>query len=230
MEKKIVDNFLRFKLNDNLKRFINEVETTQTLVDNSVDDILRSINASRYDIHIHSIEQPIIMSDYQCKVDLEKRVVEVTKTNSSTIKSFENFTIHADEIMDGRVKFINTHFSQPDETYQFRYLFTQNTNTPKFSYEFNTEAFRNIPEINGDSKIIMFGTLFTVEQVTPYAISLRANHNGNKYYRSPMDLLVDDVYPLHNMDRFKRTEDGLLIPKLKEIIPICEYIKDEEDI
>ena len=85
------------------------------------------------------------------------------------------------------------------------------------------DAVESIPEIHCRRLIMIDSRVFELQHFDENNIDL-ANPCTCQYCdKNPLQLLTDGYYPVPDVEFMNRNSNGLLIPKLSEIIPLCEY-------
>lgn len=230
-----VKNLLRFDLNDNLKKFIREVELpTKYKVNRPMSELVKHFASFQYSVRLLYPERPIDIIG-ECKPDIVKGCVDVMVHDDTTI------SIPKEHILSGDVIFTNTQRS--DETELFKMVLGSELYETNYQYEFIKEAFINIPVTYYHRRIMIDSAMFTLYDFDDYSICLMDAFN--QYHTvSPLKLLTSSLgkiilpklqnavcLELENVQRdtiqkiesMERTADGLLIPKISKITPLTEY-------
>lgn len=229
---KTVENFLRFTLNDNLKRFIKEVDLLKLNVteNKSITEIINYIDESCYDINITLPNRSTVMIEgCKCFVDFEHDCVIVKQPNDSMRRAMyialgrDDFRISSPAIRSGIVSFNNTLFTQQNETHLFEMLLSEDTYETNYVYKFNVDVLESIPKIGCKRLIMIDNYVFDIWRCDEEHIELRDPVKCQFYVKNPLQLLTDGYHPISDIEFMKRNNNGLLIPRISEIIPLCEY-------
>lgn len=211
----------KFKLNDQLKKYIREVSILPS-DDETIKRYAReckyrhdiSINIDNHDLHFSYVE-PVF--------DKEKQLIHISRTGHS---SDVNFDIHFDWVLKGNVQFITSDYGHIDTTERFIELissFIDNGNVEGCRYEFIKERF----ESSYDKIFKINGIFYEVYYSSPgmrepeAQLCLTEAQTGQYQYVTATELLRGNY---SYMSDLLRDEDGSYIPHLK----IKEYklVKD----
>ena len=237
---KTVENFMRFALNDNLKRFIKEVDLSELnkTENKTVAEIIKHIDESNYDVNVTLYgDSSVTLNGCKCFVDFDhdcvivKQPHDVSQLMMHDALGHDDFRISTSAIRSGLASFTNTLFTRQNETHLFEMLLSEDTCKTNYTYKFNVDAFESIPEIHCSRLIMIDSRVFELRRFSENHIDL-ANPCTCQYCdKNPLQLLTDGYYPVPDVEFMNRNSNGLLIPKLSEIIPLCEYkpIDNEEE-
>lgn len=235
-----VENFMRFALNDNLKRFIKEVDLSELnkTENKTVAEIIKHIDESKYDVNVTLYgDSSVTLNGCKCFVDFDhdcvivKQPHDVSQLMMHDALGHDDFRISTSTIRSGLASFTNTLFTRQNETHLFGMLLSEDTYKTNYTYKFNVDAFESIPEIHCSRLIMIDSRVFELQHFDENNIDL-ANPCTCQYCdKNPLQLLTDGYYPVPDVEFMNRNSNGLLIPRLSEIIPLCEYkpIDNEEE-
>ena len=228
---KTVENFLRFALNDNLKRFIKEVDLSELnrTENNTVAEIIKHIDESKYDVNVTLYgDSSVTLNGCKCFVDFDhdcvivKQQHDVSQLMMHDTLGHDDFRISTSAIRSGLVSFTNTLFTRQNETHLFGMLLSEDIYKTNYTYKFNVDAFESIPEIHCNRLIMIDSRVFELLHFDENNIDL-VNPYRQFCSKNPLQLLTGGYYPVPDVEFMNRNSNGLLIPKLSEIIPLCEY-------
>ena len=235
---KTVENFMRFALNDNLKRFIKEVDLSELnrTENKTVAEIIKHIDESKYDVNVTLYgDSSVTLNGCKCFVDFDHDCVIVKQHDVSQLMmhdalGHDDFRISTSAIRSGLASFTNTLFTRQNETHLFEMLLSEDTYKTNYTYKFNVDAFVSIPEIHCNRLIMIDSRVFELLHFDENNIDL-VNPCCQFCSKNPLQLLTGGYYPVPDVEFMNRNSNGLLIPKLSEIIPLCEYkpVDNKED-
>ena len=236
---KTVENFLRFALNDNLKRFIKEVDLSELnkTENKTVAEIIKHIDESKYDVDVTLYgDSSVTLNGCKCFVDFDhdcvivKQQHDVSQLMMHDALGHDDFRISTSGIRSGLVSFTNTLFTRQNETHLFGMLLSEDIYKTNYTYKFNVDAFASIPEIHCNRLIMIDSRVFELLHFDENNIDL-VNPYCQFCSKNPLQLLTGGYYPVSDVEFMNRNSNGLLIPKLSEIIPLCEYkpVDNKED-
>ena len=228
---KTVENFMRFALNDNLKRFIKEVDLSELnrTENKTVAEIIKHIDESKYDVNVTLYgDSSVTLNGCKCFVDFDhdcvivKQQHDVSQLMMHDALGHDDFRISTSGIRSGLVSFTNTLFTRQNETHLFGMLLSEDIYKTNYTYKFNVDAFASIPEIHCNRLIMIDSRVFELLHFDENNIDL-VNPYCQFCSKNPLQLLTGGYYPVPDVEFMNRNSNGLLIPKLSEIIPLCEY-------
>ena len=236
---KTVENFMRFALNDNLKRFIKEVDLSELnrTENKTVAEIIKHIDESKYDVNVTLYgDSSVTLNGCKCFVDFDhdcvivKQQHDVSQLMMHDALGHDDFRISTSGIRSGLVSFTNTLFTRQNETHLFGMLLSEDIYKTNYTYKFNVDAFASIPEIHCNRLIMIDSRVFELLHFDENNIDL-VNPYCQFCSKNPLQLLTGGYYPVPDVEFMNRNSNGLLIPKLSEIIPLCEYkpVDNKED-
>ena len=215
----------RFKLNNNLKKYIREVEVTRDKV-RVVKDYMRELEYE-CDITISigesvfKFNEFIVLPDWeaQCfRIDKKNRDKPFYKTNAllfdhiNEIFDLKNtFKIPFTTVMEGHVKFVTTWYGKMDLTNKFIELIgnVYNNELACYPYEFIPEAWKDAHKMNRVYRIneTFYNVWFDEENN-----SLRlTSSDGQNHSITALELLRGKY---DYISQLSKDENGLLIPEL----------------
>ena len=228
---KTVENFMRFALNDNLKRFIKEVDLSELnrTENKTVAEIIKHIDESKYDVNVTLYgDSSVTLNGCKCFVDFDhdcvivKQQHDVSQLMMHDALGHDDFRISTSGIRCALVSFTNTLFTRQNETHLFGMLLSEDIYKTNYTYKFNVDAFESIPEIHCNRLIMIDSRVFELLHFDENNIDL-VNPCCQFCSKNPLQLLTGGYYPVPDVEFMNRNSNGLLIPKLSEIIPLCEY-------
>ena len=228
---KTVENFMRFTLNDNLKRFIKEVDLSELnrTENKTVAEIIKHIDESKYDVNVTLYgDSSVTLNGCKCFVDFDhdcvivKQQHDVSQLMMRDSLGHDDFRISTLGIRSGLASFTNTLFTRQNETHLFEMLLSEDIYKTNYTYKFNVDAFESIPEIHCSRLIMIDSRVFELLHFDENNIDL-VNPYCQFCSKNPLQLLTGGYYPVPDVEFMNRNSNGLLIPKLSEIIPLCEY-------
>ncbi len=211
----------RFKLNDNLKKYIREVEFVRDKVQ-VVRDYLRELEYE-CDITISIAESEFKFNRFIVVPDWEAQCFRIDKKNRGISFNHMNelfdlkntFKIPFTTVLGGHVKFVTTWYGNMDLTDKFIKLI-ENAYGDKlvgYRYEFIPEAWKDAHRLNRIYR--MNGIFYYVcfdEKRNKLTLT---DPSGQSHDVTALELLrgkYDYISQLHN------DENGLLIPKIEQIV------------
>lgn len=221
------NNYLKFEINDNLKRFIIEANYETTDKNYDAMEIELFLNKSMYDVYFGNI----VLRSCKCEkiVNSDSSIsISVTSNDSSIVDVLvQPILLNTNTIQQGSLKFINTQYSHQDQTDMFVALVSDNLYKENKQYKFNTNEFAKIPAIDYDQYIFTrsrsngYKQLWKIDCVSDILLTLEKPHTGQRHFYTPLQFLSGmQCYPLDAIKYLDRNEDGLLIPPIDSIIPI----------
>ena len=207
----------RFKLNDNLKKYIREVEVTRDKTD-VVKDYLRELEYE-CDITISIGESTFRFNKFIVIPDWEAKCFRIDKKNRDTSFNHMNelldlknmFKIPFTTVMKGHVKFVTTWYGQKDITNTFIELIENayGDELISYRYEFIPEAWKDAHNMN---------RIYRINE-TFYRVWFDEDHNelsltspDGQYHNTTAFELLRGKYDY--ISQLSKDENGLLIPKL----------------
>lgn len=212
-----IKNLLRFDLNDNLKKFIREVELPiKHEVNKPMYELIKHIASSQYEVRLFYTEYETIVVG-KCEPDIEHCCVAI-RVHDDTI-----ITIPGEYILRGEVIFTNKLYNRSNETELIKAVLGTELYETNYRYEFITEAFKSIPKTCHYKRIMIDSAIYSIFKFNEDAICLM-NASGYSDNWSPLKLLIGgEPYPIQEIENMERTDEGLLIPNISKIIPLTEY-------
>lgn len=234
-------NYLKFELNDNLKRFIIEVNHKTTNDNYDAMEIEEFLDNSLYDVTINNeTSHSIFLRSCRCRTvktsDSSIGISVMPDDNLFSGVLDQPIILKANVILSGMVKFINTLYSHQDQTDMFIAVVSDDLYKENKQYKFNVNEFTKISAIDYDQYIFTrrrsngYKQLWKIESVTDTCLTLSEPHSGQRHLYTPLRFLTGmEYYPLDAIQHLDRNEDGLLISPFDSIIPIEEVNLSDND-